>query len=221
MPRRFVWHPGRGPNHDAQGHRRRRRHRCEIRQVRSGIGHSARMRQTLQALGLRHHQDVGGTRVHAGGGRPDQTRAPPGVGHAGGEHEMADTKTGSEAHRARHPAPGSRVASQPQAARPRSGIGYRQDIGQGHQGHQGARGASWTGRRQATFRRRPDAAHSAGAEAWLHQSVPRRSPGRASRCAGPAPGGCGGDAESLAEAGSDPARKGPAKLLANGSVRAR
>jgi large subunit ribosomal protein L30 len=32
--------------------------RVEIRQVRSGIGHSARMRRTLQALGLRHHQDA-------------------------------------------------------------------------------------------------------------------------------------------------------------------
>ncbi|HEX8905147.1 MAG TPA: 50S ribosomal protein L30 [Longimicrobiaceae bacterium] len=30
----------------------------EIRQVRSEIGHSWRMRQTLEAIGLRHHQDV-------------------------------------------------------------------------------------------------------------------------------------------------------------------
>jgi large subunit ribosomal protein L30 len=56
MPRRFVWHPGRGPEQtDApltgSG-------RVEIRQVRSGIGHSARMRLTLQAIGLKHHQDV-------------------------------------------------------------------------------------------------------------------------------------------------------------------
>ncbi len=29
-----------------------------IKQVRSGIGHSARMRATLQALGLRNHQAV-------------------------------------------------------------------------------------------------------------------------------------------------------------------
>jgi large subunit ribosomal protein L30 len=27
-----------------------------IKQVRSGIGHTWRMRQTLEALGLRHHQ---------------------------------------------------------------------------------------------------------------------------------------------------------------------
>jgi large subunit ribosomal protein L30 len=56
MPRTFVWHPGRGPAHteapitDAQ--------KVEIRQVRSGIGHSWRMRQTLEAIGLKHHQDV-------------------------------------------------------------------------------------------------------------------------------------------------------------------
>jgi large subunit ribosomal protein L30 len=56
MPRRFVWHPGRGPAEtekpitDADT--------VEIRQVRSGIGHSWRMRQTLQAIGLKHHQDV-------------------------------------------------------------------------------------------------------------------------------------------------------------------
>jgi large subunit ribosomal protein L30 len=29
-----------------------------IKQVRSGIGHSWRMRQTLEAMGLKHHQDV-------------------------------------------------------------------------------------------------------------------------------------------------------------------
>jgi large subunit ribosomal protein L30 len=56
MPRRFVWHPGRGPATTPKalppgG-------RVEIRQVRSGIGHAARMRLTLVALGLRHHQDV-------------------------------------------------------------------------------------------------------------------------------------------------------------------
>jgi large subunit ribosomal protein L30 len=29
-----------------------------IKQVRSGIGHTWRMRQTLAAMGLKHHQDV-------------------------------------------------------------------------------------------------------------------------------------------------------------------
>jgi len=32
--------------------------RVHIKQVRSGIGHSWRMRRTLEAIGLRHHQDV-------------------------------------------------------------------------------------------------------------------------------------------------------------------
>lgn len=56
MPRTFVWHPGRGPKQTpkplppGQG-------KLRIKQVRSGIGHSWRMRQTLEALGLRHHQD--------------------------------------------------------------------------------------------------------------------------------------------------------------------
>jgi large subunit ribosomal protein L30 len=55
MPRTFVWHPGRGPaktepNTLTTG-------RVRIKQVRSGIGHNARMNATLKALGLRHHQD--------------------------------------------------------------------------------------------------------------------------------------------------------------------
>lgn len=57
MPRTFVWHPGRGPKKvrelppAGEGNLR-------IKQVRSGIGHSWRMRQVLQSLGLRHHQAV-------------------------------------------------------------------------------------------------------------------------------------------------------------------
>jgi large subunit ribosomal protein L30 len=55
MPRTFVWHPTRGPkvtqkDAPAEGGQLR------IKQVRSEIGHSWRMRQTLRALGLRHHQ---------------------------------------------------------------------------------------------------------------------------------------------------------------------
>jgi large subunit ribosomal protein L30 len=51
-----VWHRTRGPKHteklfDGTG-------MIEIRQVKSGIGHSWRMRRTLEAMGLRHHQDV-------------------------------------------------------------------------------------------------------------------------------------------------------------------
>lgn len=57
MARTFVWHPGKGPRQTAKplpltdG-------KLRIEQVRSGIGHSWRMRRTLEALGLRHHQDV-------------------------------------------------------------------------------------------------------------------------------------------------------------------
>ena len=54
MPRTFVWHPGRGPakteaNTLTKGSVR-------IKQVRSGIGHSWKMRLTLEALGLKNHQ---------------------------------------------------------------------------------------------------------------------------------------------------------------------
>ncbi|HVE79386.1 MAG TPA: 50S ribosomal protein L30 [Gemmatimonadaceae bacterium] len=57
MPRTFVWHPTRGPKttpkEEPAGTGKLR-----IEQVRSGIGHSWRMRRTLKAIGLRHHQDV-------------------------------------------------------------------------------------------------------------------------------------------------------------------
>jgi large subunit ribosomal protein L30 len=57
MPRTFVWHPKRGPkrapvfNLPAKG-------KVRIKQIRSGIGNSWRLRATLRALGLKHHQDV-------------------------------------------------------------------------------------------------------------------------------------------------------------------
>lgn len=56
MPRTFVWHPSKGPKHTPKleaptgG-------QVRITQVRSGIGHSWRMRRTLEAMGLKHHQD--------------------------------------------------------------------------------------------------------------------------------------------------------------------
>ena len=56
MPRTFVWHPSRGPATTAKplpmtdG-------KLRIKQVKSGIGQTRRMRATLEALGLRHHQD--------------------------------------------------------------------------------------------------------------------------------------------------------------------
>ena len=56
MPRTFVWHPGRGPattpKNELTGGM------VQIRQVRSGIGHPAKTRRTLEAIGLRHHQAV-------------------------------------------------------------------------------------------------------------------------------------------------------------------
>ena len=55
MPRTFVWHPGRGPARTAKNELTSGKVR--IKQVRSEIGHSWRMRRTLEALGLRHHQD--------------------------------------------------------------------------------------------------------------------------------------------------------------------
>jgi large subunit ribosomal protein L30 len=55
MPRTFVWHRTRGPKRtkalDTSATQLR------IKQVRSEIGHSWRMRRTLRAIGLRHHQD--------------------------------------------------------------------------------------------------------------------------------------------------------------------
>ncbi len=56
MARTFVWHPGKGPaktdkNTLTTG-------KVRIEQVRSEIGHPARLRRTLESIGLRHHQDV-------------------------------------------------------------------------------------------------------------------------------------------------------------------
>ena len=56
MPRTFVWHPGKGPAHPEKN--TLTTGQVEIRQVRSKIGHSWRMRATLEAIGLKHHQDV-------------------------------------------------------------------------------------------------------------------------------------------------------------------
>ena len=56
MPRTFVWHPGKGPAQT--GKNTLTTGQVEIRQVRSKIGHSWRMRATLEAIGLKHHQAV-------------------------------------------------------------------------------------------------------------------------------------------------------------------
>jgi large subunit ribosomal protein L30 len=54
MPRTFVWHRTRGPKRTAPNELTTGKVR--IKQVRSGIGHTWRMRQTLEAMGLKHHQ---------------------------------------------------------------------------------------------------------------------------------------------------------------------
>lgn len=56
MPRTFVWHPGKGPKTTAKN--TLTTGKVEVRQVRSGIGHERAMRDTLKAIGLKHHQDV-------------------------------------------------------------------------------------------------------------------------------------------------------------------
>ena len=55
MPRTFVWHPGKGPK--TTGKNELTTGKVRIKQVRSGIGHSWRMKATLEAIGLKHHQD--------------------------------------------------------------------------------------------------------------------------------------------------------------------
>ena len=57
MPRTFVYHPTRGPTH-TEKEQPATNGKVRITQVRSGIGHPERLRATLRAIGLRHHQDV-------------------------------------------------------------------------------------------------------------------------------------------------------------------
>ena len=54
MARTHVWWNTRGPKKTEKSILTTGKVR--IKQVRSGIGHSWRMRQTLTAMGLRHHQ---------------------------------------------------------------------------------------------------------------------------------------------------------------------
>ena len=56
MARTFVWHPSKGPAKTEKNTLTTGKVRIE--QVRSEIGHPARMRRTLESIGLRHHQDV-------------------------------------------------------------------------------------------------------------------------------------------------------------------
>ena len=55
MPRTFVWHPGKGPK-TTPANKVKDGEMVRIKQVRSGIGHEARMRATLAAMGIRNHQ---------------------------------------------------------------------------------------------------------------------------------------------------------------------
>jgi large subunit ribosomal protein L30 len=57
MARTFVWHPSKGPA-NTPAFTLTDGTTVRIKQVRSGIGHSARMNATLAAMGLRHHQAV-------------------------------------------------------------------------------------------------------------------------------------------------------------------
>jgi len=56
MARTFVWHPTRGPR-TTPAQNLTDGTTVRIQQVKSGIGHSWRMRATLEAIGLKHHQD--------------------------------------------------------------------------------------------------------------------------------------------------------------------
>ena len=55
MARTHVWWNTRGPKKTAKSVLTSGKVR--IKQVRSGIGNTWRMRQTLEAMGLKHHQD--------------------------------------------------------------------------------------------------------------------------------------------------------------------
>jgi large subunit ribosomal protein L30 len=57
MPRTFVWWRTRGPRLTPK-EAPATSGKVRIEQVRSGIGRPATMRQTLEAMGLRHHQAV-------------------------------------------------------------------------------------------------------------------------------------------------------------------
>ena len=58
MPRTFVWHRTKGPKHTPKQDLPAEGSSVSIKQIRSGIGHPRGMRLTLEAIGLKHHQDV-------------------------------------------------------------------------------------------------------------------------------------------------------------------
>jgi len=55
MPRTFVWHRSRGPKVTLP--ETLTTGMVEIKQVKSGLGQTARMNANLEAIGLKHHQD--------------------------------------------------------------------------------------------------------------------------------------------------------------------
>ena len=57
MPRTFAWHRTRGPKTTAKDVAAGTGE-VQVKQVRSDIGRSLTMRRTLEAIGLKHHQDV-------------------------------------------------------------------------------------------------------------------------------------------------------------------
>lgn len=57
MPRTFVWHPSKGPG-KAPVFALPKKGKVQIKQIRSGIGHPAKHRATLRAMGLKHHQAI-------------------------------------------------------------------------------------------------------------------------------------------------------------------
>ena len=57
MPRTFVWHRTKGPQLTPKDEVPTGE-LVKITQVRSGIGHPAKLRLVLQSIGLRHHQDT-------------------------------------------------------------------------------------------------------------------------------------------------------------------
>ena len=54
MPRTFVWHRSRGPKITLP--ETLTTGMVEIKQVKSGLGQTARMNANLEAIGLKHHQ---------------------------------------------------------------------------------------------------------------------------------------------------------------------
>jgi len=56
MPREFFWSPTKGPKTTPKT-MPMTNGKLRIKQVRSGIGHPQVQKATLEALGLKHHQD--------------------------------------------------------------------------------------------------------------------------------------------------------------------